>query len=185
MIHFTSQPALILALTIPAQSFALMLAETNWVPIISKTFNLAIFLGFLYLVLRKPTREFFAARFAQVRATLEHAAREKQAATAKMAELDARLNRLDAELKNISTQTQHEAVAERARIEAETQQDIEKIGQTARREIDAAKQLALDNLREFAATKAVDLAEQMIRRELRPEDDARLIARVGEELSRK
>jgi F0F1-type ATP synthase membrane subunit b/b' len=42
----------------------------------------------------------------------------------------------------------------------------------------------MSELREFAATKSVDLAEQMIRRELKPEDDARLVARMGEEMSK-
>jgi F0F1-type ATP synthase membrane subunit b/b' len=55
---------------------------------------------------------------------------------------------------------------------------------TAGREIEAAKQIALADLREFAATKSVELAEQTIRRELTPEDDARLLSRLGEELGR-
>src|SRR5262245_7123981 len=63
-----------------------------------KLVNLVVFLTILYLLLHKPTREFFNQRLASVRETLDRAAREKQAATAKMAELDARLNRLDAEM---------------------------------------------------------------------------------------
>jgi len=101
-----------------------------------------------------------------------------------MAELDARLNRLDADLREISAQSDRDAAAERARMDAEIKSDIEKIRQTAVREVDAAKQVALVDLRAFAATKAVDLAEQMIRREMTPADDAKLVARVGEELSK-
>jgi F0F1-type ATP synthase membrane subunit b/b' len=153
-------------------------------PAISKAVNLALFLGLMYFLLRKPVREFFTNRLALVRATLEHAAREKEAATAKMAELDARLNRLDGDLKNIKSQTEAEAAAERARIEAETRADIEKIKTTARREIESAKQVALTDLREFAATKSVDLAEQMIRRELKPEDDAKMLRRMADEMAK-
>lgn len=152
-------------------------------PAIAKAFNLALFLGVMYLLVRKPARKFFTDRFALVRATLEHAAREKEAATAKMAELEARLNRLDDELKGIKSQAKSEAVAERARIESETTQDLEKIRVTARREIDSAKQVAMADLREFAATKAVDLAEQMIRREMKPDDDAKMLKRMAEEMS--
>lgn|SRR5262249_29331601 len=152
-------------------------------PGISKTVNLALFLGVLYYLVRKPTREFFANRLASVRATLQHAAREKDAAMAKMAELDARLNRLDEELGTIQSQTEKEAAAERARIETETYQEIERIKSTAKREIELAKQIALSDLREFAATKAVDLAEQTIRREIRPEDDAKLLSRMVDTMS--
>lgn len=149
-----------------------------------KLVNLAIFLTILYLLLRKPTREFFRQRLASVRETLDRASREKQEATAKMAELDARLNRVDADLREIEAQSDREAAAERARMNAEAKRDIEKIREMAAREVETAKQVALADLRAFAATTAVDLAEQMIRRELTPADDAKLVARVGEEMSK-
>ncbi|HEU0175494.1 MAG TPA: hypothetical protein VFV58_14625 [Blastocatellia bacterium] len=149
-----------------------------------KLINLVIFLTILYLLLRKPTREFFRQRLASVRETLERAAREKQQATAKMAELDSRLNRLDVDLREIGAQSDRDAAAERARMDAEAKRDVEKIREMAVREVDAAKQVALADLRAFTATTVVDLAEQMIRREMTPADDAKLVARVGEELSK-
>ncbi|HEY8458808.1 MAG TPA: ATP synthase F0 subunit B [Blastocatellia bacterium] len=147
-----------------------------------KLVNLVVFLTILYLLLRKPTREFFHRRLTSVRETLDRAAEEKKRAAAMMADLDARLNRLDADLREISAQSERDVAAERARMEAETKRDIEKIRQTAAREVDAAKQVALADLRAFAAASAVELAEQIIRREMTPGDDAKLVARVGEEL---
>lgn len=176
-----------LALFVPAllnEFHPLLLSGGGVHPGISKAVNLVIFLAVLYLLLRKPTREFFAQRLATVREVLEKAARERQEATAKMSELDARFNRLEAEMAEIKQQAQREAAAERERMEAEARRDNEKIRLSAQREIEAAKQVAMAELREFAATKAVDLAEQMIRRELTPQDDARLLERVGEELGR-
>lgn len=149
-----------------------------------KLVNLAIFLTVLYLLLRKPTRDFFSRRLASVRETLDRAAREKREATAKMAELDARLNRLDADLREIGAQSEREAAAERARMDAEAKKDAEKIREMAAREVEAAKQVALADLRAFAAATAVDLAEQTIRREMTPADDAKLVARVGEEMGK-
>ena len=151
---------------------------------ISKLFNLTIFLAFLIWVLRKPAKEFFSTRLAEVRATLQQAAKEKEAAAAKMAELDSRMNRLDAEIAEIKSQAQREAVAERERLETEAKRDIEKIRQNSQREIESAKQVAMSELRDFAATKSVDLAEQLIRKELKPEDDAKLLQRLGEEMSK-
>ena len=150
----------------------------------AKLINLVIFVTVLYMLLRKPTREFFRQRLASVRETLDRAAREKQAATTKMAELDKRLNRLDAEIQEIKTQSDREAAAERVRMDVESRKDIEKIREMAGREIEAAKQVAMADLREFAATKAVDLAEQMIRREMTPADDAKLVQRAGEQMSK-
>ncbi|HEY6400347.1 MAG TPA: ATP synthase F0 subunit B [Blastocatellia bacterium] len=177
-----------LALFVPAISdvHPLLLSGSFWTSPtgFAKLVNLVLFFGILYWLTRKPAREFFRQRLASVRETLDRAAKEKKQATDKMAELDARLNRLDADLREIRAQSERDAAAERARMEAETRNDVEKIRQTAGREVDAAKQVALADLRAFAATKAVDLAEQMIRRELTPADDAKMVARVGEELSK-
>lgn len=153
-------------------------------PAVAKMINLTIFILAGYFLLRKPAREFFAARLAGVREVLQRAAIEKEAATRQMAELDARLNRLGEELAAIQTRTAEEAAAERQRIEAETERDVTRLREMARREIESARQVALNDLRSFAAHQAVEMAEQLIRHELRPDDDARLIKRVGEELAR-
>jgi len=161
------------------QAMALLMAA--WIP---KLVNLVIFLGFLYFLLRKPTRDFFRERFTQIRAALESAAKEKAAAESKLTEIDARLNRLDTELAEIRSQTEREAAAERERIDAAAREDAEKLRLIAQREIEAAKKTALVELRQFAAEKSVELAEQIIRRELTPTDDARLLQRLGEEIQR-
>jgi F-type H+-transporting ATPase subunit b len=149
-----------------------------------KLVNLIIFFGLLFYLLRKPAREFFKQRFKSVREMLERAAKEKESASAKMAELDTRLNRLDAELAEIKSQAQQEAQAERERVKVETERDLERIRVAAQREVEAAKQVAMADLREFAATKSVELAEQIIRKELTSDDDTRLVQRVGKELSK-
>lgn len=179
-----------LALFVPAFGFdsfdfhPVLLSGGAGMAALAKLVNLALFVAFMVWALRKPAKEFFTNRLAEVRATLQQAAKEKEAAAAKMAELDARLARLDTEIAEIKTQAQNEAAAERERLETEARRDMEKIRQTSQREIESAKQIAMTELREFAATKAVDLAEQMIRKELKPEDDARLLARMGEEMSK-
>jgi F-type H+-transporting ATPase subunit b len=172
------------ALSVPAVFFQPVLLAEGLHPAIPKTFNLALFLGVLYYLLRKPAREFFAARLAEVRATLDRAAREKAAAEAKMRELNERLNKLNDEVAAIRSQAEREAQAERARLEAEAKADAEKLRVTAQREIEGAKQAALAQLREFTASQSIELAEQLIRRELTPQDDAKLLRRVSEELSK-
>ncbi|HWQ34585.1 MAG TPA: ATP synthase F0 subunit B [Blastocatellia bacterium] len=149
---------------------------------IAKTVNLIIFLGALYFLLRKPMREFFRQRYTEIRASLERAAREKETASARLAEIDARLNKLDAEIADIRTQAEREAAAERERIETQARQEAEKLRAMAQREIESAKNSALAELQQFTATQAVELAEKIIRRELTPDDDARLVGRISHEI---
>ena len=60
--------------------------------------------------------------------------------------------------------------------------DARKLREQARREIESAVKVARAELRSFAAEQSVRLAEEMIRRELRPEDDARLVQEYVDEL---
>jgi len=152
-------------------------------PGVAKTINLTIFLLAMYWIVRRPARRFFAERFAQVREMLDRAAREKAAAEEKMAELAARMARLDQDLAALREQTSREIAAERARIEAETKQDLARLRQGAQREIESARQIALSDLKVFVALEANRLAEQFLHQELSPEDDARLIQRVTEQMS--
>ncbi len=167
----------------PAVPVLLLSGGGSLNPALAKAINLTIFLVLMYLLVRKPARDFFAARLASVREMLDRAGREKQAAIAKMADLDARIARLDSELAAIRQQTLDEIEAERVRIEAETRHEIARLQETSRREIESAKLVALTELREFAANQADSLAQEMVRYELTPEDDARLIRRVIEGMS--
>src|SRR5262245_30713903 len=164
-------------------SLTFLLAGAGHLLIISKAINVTIFFGVLYLLLRKPMRKFFDERLARARADLERAAEEKDEADSKMRELEVRLNGLGAELAEIRSMSEREAQAERERIERETGQIIEKLRTAARREIESAKQVAIFELREFAASESVEMAERIIRQEITPEDDRRLIERAAKALN--
>jgi F-type H+-transporting ATPase subunit b len=156
-------------------NFSPILLSEGLNPAIPKAVNLIIFLLVLFYLLRKPTREFFSNRLREVRGTLERAARDREEATKKMAEIDARLARLDVDLADIKSQADREARAEEARLTADAAADADRLRLIAQREIEAAKQNALAELRTFTAEKSVDLAEQIIRRELTVDDDRKLV----------
>ena len=149
---------------------------------IAKILNLAIFVGALYFLLRKPLAEAFRARREGIRQQLMRAQEERNAALAKLEEVEGRLSRLDAEVEAIRAQAQKEAAEERARIERATEDDIRKLREQAQREIEGASKAARAELRAYAAEQSVRLAEELIRREIRPEDDALLMNGYVEEL---
>jgi F0F1-type ATP synthase membrane subunit b/b' len=144
----------------------------GWLP---KTVNLAIFLGFLYFLLRKPAANFFATRSAAIVEELEKAKREKAEADAKLAEIEARLSRLAADQEQIRAESEREAEAEEARIAARAEEDARKIAETTEREIDGALKVARADLQRFAAEKAVDIAEATIRAEITDDDRKRMV----------
>ena len=60
--------------------------------------------------------------------------------------------------------------------------DAEKVRQTAQREIEGAMKAARTELRAFVAEQSVGLAETIIRREIRPDDNTRMLNKYIDEL---
>lgn len=147
-----------------------------------KFVNLFLFILLLIYFLRRPLSEAFRARREGIRRDLMRAQEEKNAALAKLEEVEARLSRLDAEVESIRTQSAREAEEERERIRQATEAEIQKLREQGRREIESAGKAARQELRAFAAEQSVRLAEEIIRQDMRPEDDTRLINMEIEEL---
>ncbi len=151
-------------------------------PTIAKLFNLLLFVGALVYFARRPVIAAFRGRQESIRHELLRAEEERAAAEARLAEVEGRLARLDAEVEAIRANAQREAVEERSRVELATEAEIRKIREQARREIESAAKAARAELRTFTAEQSVKLAEDMIRRDIRPEDDAHLAREYVEEL---
>ncbi len=113
---------------------------------------------------------------------MRKAQEERDRALAELQEIEARLSRLDDEVAAIGQHAQAEAAAERERLTLETTRELAKLKESAQREIESAGKAAKQELREFAAQQSVRLAEETILREIRPDDDARLIGMGVERL---
>lgn len=140
-----------------------------------KFLNLAIFTSAGIYILRRPISQMLAARREAIRQELVSAQQEREQALARVSEADDLLTRLDEHVGAIRKQARHEAEAERQRLAASTAHEIEKLKQQAQREIETADKLARKELRQFLASRSVELARESVRSQLRPEDDALLI----------
>ncbi|MBA3805656.1 MAG: ATP synthase F0 subunit B [Acidobacteria bacterium] len=147
-----------------------------------KFVNLFLFVGALVYILRRPVSDALRARREGIRRELMRAQEERDAANAKLEEVEARLARLDAEVMIVREQSRREAEEERERIRRSADEDAEKLRDQARREIESAGKAARQELRRYAAEQSVRLAEEMIRRDISPADDQRLVERQVEEL---
>ena len=152
-----------------------------------KFVNLAIFIACgLYLHRRfgRPIREALRARSEGIKRELQRAREERDQALAKLAEIEARFEKLDAEVAAVKEKAKAEAEAEKARLTAATESEIAKLREQATREIESAGKAARHELRRFAAAESVRIAEEILEKEIRPEDDARLTTLTVNELGR-
>ena len=152
-----------------------------------KFVNLAIFIACgLYLHRRfgRPIREALRARSEGIKRELQRAREERDQAIAKLAEVEARFEKLDAEVAVVKEKARAEADAEKARLTTATESEIAKLREQATREIESAGKAARNELRRFAAEESVRIAEGILEKEIRPEDDARLTSLTVNELGR-
>lgn len=150
-----------------------------------KFVNLAVFiLGAILLHRRfgRPISEALRARGEGIKLELQRAREEKDKALTKLSEVEEKIQRMDGEVASIREQAKVEAEAERELIKIATESEMTKLKQQAQREIESATKTAVQELREFAAQQSVALAEVSIKRELRSEDDKRIISLNVEQL---
>lgn len=149
-----------------------------------KFLNLAIFTAAAIFVLRKPISATLATRRVAIQQELTRAQNEREQALAKVAEADALLSRVDDDVRAVREQARQEADAERERMAAATQRELDKMKDQAQREIERANKVARKELRQFLATRSIELARKSISAQMRPEDDTVLIKESIGELRR-
>jgi F-type H+-transporting ATPase subunit b len=140
-----------------------------------KFLNLAIFVGVLTYILKKPLSEAFKAKRENIRAELIKAEEEKQAALAKLTAAEAKLVEVENEKAAIIERAKAEAEAERARLAGETSSEVKKLYDQATGEISRLAQNTRAELRKFSAEESVKLAEEKLRSRINADTDSRLI----------
>jgi F0F1-type ATP synthase membrane subunit b/b' len=175
-------------MTLVTSIFAFALETTHWWDYpgfeLWKFLNLGIFVALLLFILVRKANlgAAFDARKEGIKSELEKARNERDAALAKLKEIEERLSGLDSQIAGIKEKSQKEAREEGQRIAQSTEQEIAKLSAQAQREIENAGKAARNDLRKFAAEQSIRLAEDLIKRDIRPEDDARLMQRNIQEM---
>jgi F0F1-type ATP synthase membrane subunit b/b' len=148
-----------------------------------KFVNLFIFVGILYYLLRPALSKAFREKRADIKSQLQKAQAERDAALAKLQDVEQRLNKMGDEMALVRDKAESEAAAEGARLKEATEAEIAKLRAQAQREIESAGKIARQELREFTAEQSVKMAEEILRREITAADDARLmktrVAQIG------
>jgi F-type H+-transporting ATPase subunit b len=151
-------------------------------PTIARLFNFAILAGVLVYFLRSPIATHLLSRSTQIRQDLVTAADMRTAATAQLAQIEARLKALPGELEALRAQGSEDLAAERDRISRAAAVERERLLEHTRREIDMQLRIARRALVEHAAQLAVDVAHARIVRTITPDDQLRLVDRYAAQL---
>ncbi len=152
--------------------------------LLAKAVNFLILFGGLGYVLYKPVRALLEKKSADARHSLEEAAASRTEAEGKREEAKGRLDGVAAEIERMKAEAASRGRLEKDRIARAADEEGARLKEFAAREIDLQARAAVRELRTFAAETATTVARERIRGALGPEDQADLVDKSIERLSR-
>jgi len=162
-----------------AHHTGLSLKAAYWVLI---TLNFVIIAALIAWGWKKNVPAMFRARTENIRKSLDEARRASEDANRRLGEIENRLSKLDVEIAEMRKAAEADAAAEEQRIREAAEEDRRKVIEAAEQEIDAAAKSARRDLKAYAATLAVSLAEKRI--QIDRNTDQALVTRFVHDLAR-
>jgi F0F1-type ATP synthase membrane subunit b/b' len=142
-----------------ARLTGLGLQQSYWLSVV---LNFVFIAGAIIWASRKYLPGLFRDRTAGIQKAMQEAQKASEDARQRLAEIEARLMKLDSEIGAMRDAAAKEGAAEESRIQAAAEEDARKIVAAAEQEIAAAAKAARRQLTAYAADLAVGLARKQI-----------------------
>jgi F-type H+-transporting ATPase subunit b len=137
--------------------------------------NFVVLAGIVVYMAKKMGGPFFNSRAAEIRKGIDEAEKIKADSTARIAAINSKLGRLDAEIASLRESAATERRAAEQRLKDETQQEIERIRALAEAEIVRAGKSERIDLQRYVAQLALELAETKVRARMNPNAEDALV----------
>lgn len=147
----------------------------NWWDFTLRSVNFIILVLILGKLLKKPISNFFTSRRENIKLLLAELNEKQAQADAKAAEYRSRLSLLEDETRKIVSELITEGEAERQRILEGANRQAEYVRQQAQLAIQQEIKAARESLQEEVANLSVSAAEDILRKNIKSEDQDRLI----------
>lgn len=137
---------------------------------------------FFYFLLKVKLPSFLKARKADIEKALNKAKEERIFAEKTLAELKEKLSRLDDEVVQIIKEAEKNAEREREILRRNAEESANRLRKEAEEEFKKRQIEAERNIKKFAIDQAVEIAKDLIRKHLAPEDRERVLAEFVKDL---
>jgi len=172
---FTALPVLAAEGTDPADSTA---------GLIFRWLNFLIVFGGIAYLIAKPGGAFFRGNAKEIAASIMEATAVKAEADRELREVEVKIARLDQVIEEMREEARRNWAAESERLYASGLAEIEKINQAARGELAASERAAQQQVREIAASMAVERAAALVSSKMNAEIRARMFQSFLSELGK-
>lgn len=146
--------------------------------------DFVIYAGLLWFFLRGPAKTFLANRYERVKNELETATRMREEAEKKLTELNTLLSQAEGEVAAIKQQFASDGEREKARIEAETELQLEKVQAGARKALEQEMAKLRQQLEKDLVEEVLARTEEKVRVKLDANAQKKLASSFIEDLEK-
>jgi len=157
----------------------------NWLDFIWRIVNFILLVWLLWWLLAERVRAYFSGRRTAIKESLENAAAAKAGAERKFAEYSAKIDKASEEITGIIDIIKAQGLAEKEKILAEAHLEAQKIREDTQARMEQEFKKAKNNLRLEAVQLSVQMAEEIIKRNIQPEDHKRMVTDFLDKVVRK
>lgn len=140
-----------------------------------RVMNFAVLMGALFFVLRKPVADALNGRIESIKSQLEELEAKKVQAEKTLAEYEKKLATLEDERAQIIAQYKEQGEAAKKKILEIAAANAQKLADQAKRNIDSEFKVAKQQLQAEIMTKALEKAEELVKKSISTDDQDRLI----------
>ncbi len=144
----------------------------DWLP---RIINFAIIAGIVVYFMRKPIRDFFANRSAEIAKAMQESKDARERAVAALAEMERKIKDLEAETSRMVAEAESRGEKDRAALVEEGKKLAQEIQGQVKEGIDIEVQKAKTALAVEAALLSIDLAEGKIKEKISGQDHERIV----------
>jgi len=157
----------------------------DWVNFGWRVLNFAVIAGVLYWLLADKVKSFFGGRREDIQTALEEARRAKEAAERKFEEYSAKLDKATEEIEGVYEVIRAQGLAEKEKILEDARKAAEKMKEDTQARIEQELKKASHQLRMEAVQLSVQVAEDILRRNVTPEDHENMVKDYLDKVVRK
>jgi len=141
-----------------------MLIDFAW-----RVANFIVLIWFLYWVAAKKIKEFFFERRQNIKTAIEEKLAEKEETAKKFREYSAKLDKATEEINNIFEMIKAQGTVEKEKIIEDAKKAAEKMKEDAQTRMEQEFKAAKNQLRTEAAQLSVEIAEELLKKNIKPE----------------
>jgi F-type H+-transporting ATPase subunit b len=147
----------------------------NWLNFFWRSVNFLALAGACYWLLAKKMREFFTGRREGIRSALAEAVTARRAAQKQFEDYSAKLDKATGEIDQIGEMIKSQGLAEKARIIDDARKVSEKMKEETRTRMEQEFNKASRQLRIEAVRLSATMAEELLRKHIRPADHEAMV----------